>query len=68
MFALNIATWFGVVLLTPFWWGMGLLLIALLGDLVPGWRGPVMRFFDRLEGKPRQATSRIPEVPTKQAA
>jgi hypothetical protein len=38
------------VILAPFWWGMGLLLLALLGELVPAWGGPIMRLFDGLEG------------------
>lgn len=33
----------------PFWWGMGLLAVALLGDLSPGWRPRVSHLFDRLE-------------------
>jgi len=65
---MNIATWFTVVLLTPFSWGMSLLLIALLGDLVPAWRGTVLRLFDRLEGRNPESTRRIEDVPDRQAA
>jgi hypothetical protein len=47
----------------PFWWAMGLLALALLGDLVPGWRGRVCRLFDRLErtprGSPQQAAAPV---------
>ncbi len=31
------------IALTPFWWGMGLLALALLGDLSPWWRPRVSR-------------------------
>ena len=50
MFAVNIGTWIGVALLTPFWWGMGLLVVALLGDISPSWRVRATRLFNRLEG------------------
>jgi hypothetical protein len=60
--------WFAIILLFPFWWGMGLLLLALLGDLVPGWRGTVLRLFDRLEGRNPESTRRIKDVPDRQAA
>ncbi len=40
-----------VGLLTPAWWGLGLLLLALLGDLSPRWRARVARLFDRLEDR-----------------
>ena len=43
------ATWIAVALLTPFWWAMGLFILALLGDLSPGWRTRVSRLFDWLE-------------------
>ena len=43
------ATWITIALLAPFWWGLGLLLLALLGDLLPGWRARVSGLFDRLE-------------------
>jgi len=68
VFAFDIARWFTVVLLTPVWWSMALLLIALLGDLVPAWRGPVLRLFDRLEGKHPESTRRINHVPDRRAA
>ncbi len=48
---MDTATWVTTALLAPFWWGLGLLVLALLGDLVPGWRAPVSRLFDRLEGR-----------------
>ena len=43
------ATWITIALLTPFWWGLGLFVLALLGDLSPGERARVSRLFDRLE-------------------
>ena len=43
------ATWVAVALLTPFWWAMGLFILAVLGDLSPRWRPRVSRLFDRLE-------------------
>ena len=43
------ATWIAVALLTPFWWAMGLFILAVLGDLSPRWRPRVSRLFDRLE-------------------
>ena len=49
MFALNTATWIAIALLTPFWWGMGLLVLALLASLSPWWHTRVSRLFDRLE-------------------
>jgi hypothetical protein len=47
---------------------MGLLLLALLGDLVPRLRGPVMHFFDRVEGRNPESARRIKDVPDRQAA
>ncbi len=46
---MDTAMWITIALLAPFSWGLGLLVLALLGDLVPGWRTPVSRLFDRLE-------------------
>jgi hypothetical protein len=43
------AHWTAIVLLTPFWWAVGLLLLALLGDLFPSWRRRVAPLFDKLE-------------------
>ncbi len=45
------ATWIAIALLAPFWWGMGLLVLALLGDASPRWRGRVSRLFNRLDGQ-----------------
>ncbi len=47
---MNTATWITTALLAPFWWGLGLLVLALLGDVLPGWRVGVSRLFDRLGG------------------
>jgi hypothetical protein len=48
MFALNTA-WIAVALLTPFWWGLGLLVLASIGDVSRAFRPRVSRLFDRLE-------------------
>ena len=48
---MNTATWITIALLAPFWWGLGLLVLALLGDGLPGWRVRVSRLFDRLGGR-----------------
>ena len=53
------ATLITVALLTPFWWGVGLLVLALIGDLSPSARPLVSRLLERLEGTPRQ-----PPAPT----
>jgi len=55
--------WFAIILLFPFWWGMGLVLLALLEDLVPGCRDPVLRIFDRLEGRNPESRRRIESAP-----
>ncbi len=47
---MDTAKWIAIAMLLPFWWGLGLFVLALLGDLLPGWRAPVSRLFDRLEG------------------
>jgi hypothetical protein len=44
------ATWIVIALLAPFWWAVGLLLLALLGDVSTRWHAPVSRLFDRLQG------------------
>jgi hypothetical protein len=43
------AIWIAVALLTPFWWGLGLLVLAWLGDVSPRLRPRVRRLFDSLE-------------------
>ena len=47
---MHTATWIAIALLTPFWWAMGLSLLALLGDVATRWREPVSGLFDGLEG------------------
>ena len=44
------ATWIMIALLAPFWWGLTLAALALLGDVSPAWRARVSRLFGRLEG------------------
>jgi hypothetical protein len=63
MFAFNTATWIIIVLLAPFWWGLGLLLLAWLGDVVTAWRGPVLRLLERLDRTHRAPIDRIDAVP-----
>jgi hypothetical protein len=50
MFALNSAVSIACALLIPFWWALGLFILACLGDLSPRLRPLVSRLFDRLEG------------------
>jgi hypothetical protein len=38
-----------IVMALPLWWAMGLLALALLGDVSPWWRVRVSRLFDRLD-------------------
>jgi hypothetical protein len=62
-FGWSTATWIAIALLTPFWWGMGLLALALLGDVSGSWRTRVSRLFERLErtrGEPPASTA-IPQ-------
>jgi len=42
-------SWIAIALLTPFWWAMGLLVLAVLGSVSPWWRPRVSRLFDWLE-------------------
>ena len=49
MFTLNTAASITIALLTPFWWGLGLFILALLGDVSTRWRPRVSRLFDWLE-------------------
>ena len=48
MFTLNTAASIAIALLTPFWWGLGLLILACLGDVFPRLRPRVSRLFDWL--------------------
>jgi hypothetical protein len=43
------ATWIAIALLAPFWWGLGLLILAWFGDVAPRLRPRVSRLFDWLE-------------------
>ena len=49
MFTMTTPTWIAIALLTPFWWALGLFVLAVLGDLSPRWRTRVTRLFDWLE-------------------
>ena len=42
-------SWIAIALLTPFWWGLGLLILAWLGDVLSPLRSRVSRLFDWLE-------------------
>lgn len=54
------AQWITVALLTPVWWGTGLLLLALLADLFPWWRERVFAIFNRLEQTPIERSTDVP--------
>jgi hypothetical protein len=43
------ATWIAVALLTPFWWGLGVFILAWLADVSPLLRPRASRLFDWLE-------------------
>jgi len=43
------AWWIGLILLTPFWWGMGWLTLALVADLLPPLRHRVFALLNRME-------------------
>ena len=43
------ATCIAIALLTPFWWGLGLFILAWFGDVSPSLRARVSRLFDCLE-------------------
>jgi hypothetical protein len=49
-----------MALLAPFWWGMGLMLLALLADLFPWWRERVFAVFNRLERTPKEPPMDVP--------
>jgi hypothetical protein len=58
------ATWIAAVLLTPFWWGLGLFVLAWVGDMTHARRPRVSRLFDWLErthdeSSDQPSTSRI---------
>jgi hypothetical protein len=60
MFTFTSATWIPIALLTPFWWALGLFVLAVLGDLSPRWRTRVSRLFDWLE----RTRTESPDEPT----
>ena len=64
MSAHNIAIWFTAILLLPGFWAIGLLVLAFIGDLVPGCKSGVSRLFDKLEGR----SSRVPTAMPNEAA
>jgi hypothetical protein len=57
---MTIAQRIAVALLAPFWWGMGLMLMALLADLFPSWRQRVSAVFNRLERTPGERSMDVP--------
>ena len=54
---MNTATVITMAVLAPFWWGMGLLVLALCGDLLPAARPHVARLLERLEGTRTEAAA-----------
>lgn len=62
------AQWIRVALLAPFWWGMGLLLLAFLADLFPSSRRALSAVFGNLERAARKRSTdsgdRVPVVAT----
>jgi protein-S-isoprenylcysteine O-methyltransferase Ste14 len=50
------ATWIAMALLTPFWWGLGLFILAWFGDVSPPLRARVSRLF---EGQTLLAPKRV---------
>jgi hypothetical protein len=56
----RIASWIAMALLTPFWWGMGLMGLALLADLFPWCRERVFAVFNRLERTPEDPSMDVP--------
>jgi len=48
MTASPIAMWITVLLLTPVWWALALVVLALLADVSALWRPRVLRLFSRL--------------------
>jgi hypothetical protein len=67
MFESSAVTWMFVALLVPFWWGMGLLVLALLGDMSPRWRVRISRLFDRLD-RMREEPPKSTVLPERPAA
>ena len=62
MFESSAVTWMFVVLLAPFWWGLGLLVLALFADVSPLWRVRISRLFDRLDRmRVEPPSSTVPE-------
>ena len=49
MFALSSVASIATAFLIPFWWGVGLFILVLLGDMSTLWRPRVSRLFDWLE-------------------
>jgi len=48
MTASPMAAWITVLLLTPVWWALALLALAVLADISAMWRPRVFRLFERL--------------------
>jgi hypothetical protein len=49
MFTFDTTALVALALTAPFWWGLGLMLLALLAEPKPEARARVSRLFDRLE-------------------
>ena len=61
------ATWIAIALLTPFWWGLGLFILALFGDVSPRLRPRVSRLFNWLE-RTRAESLTVPAASRAEAA
>ncbi len=60
---MNATSWITIAFALPFWWGMSLLALALLGDVSSGWRPRVLRLFDRLDRMGRMPAESLAPSP-----
>jgi hypothetical protein len=54
-------TWITIALLTPFWWGLALFIVALVGDVSPAFRSRVSGLFDWLD-RTRGESPTVPAI------
>jgi hypothetical protein len=67
MFASNFSTWILVALLTPFWWGMGLLVVPCSGTFRHGGTSEPHVLFNQLEGTHSEPAERAAALPSRHA-